>query len=222
VSLSGSSSYGPTDDFRIKPDITNKGINVLSTSNASATAYDTASGTSMAAPGVSGVLILLQEHYSNLNNNDFMLAATAKGLILHTADEAGPNDGPDHMFGWGLINARRAAEVLSGNAISSIVEERTLTNGQTYTRDVFSVGNQPLMVSISWTDRPGNINQGTIDLSNPVLVNDLDIRVTRNGQTVMPWALNKSFGNPAAQRMDNNVDPFEKSEILNHNKVFIQ
>ncbi|MDV7389891.1 S8 family serine peptidase, partial [Arthrospira platensis SPKY1] len=108
-----------------------------------------ASGTSMAAPGVSGVLLLLQEHYSNVNNGDFMLAETAKGLILHTADEAGPSDGPDHMFGWGLINARRAAETISGNTISSIVEERTLTNGQTYTRDVFSVGNQPLMVSIS-------------------------------------------------------------------------
>ena len=215
VTLSTSSTYGPTDDFRIKPDITNKGMNVLSTSNASVTAYDTASGTSMAAPGVSGVLLLLQEHYSNVNNGDFMLAATAKGLILHTADEAGPSDGPDHMFGWGLINARRAAETISGNTVSSIVEERTLTNGQTYTRDVFSVGNQPLMVSISWTDRPGNINTGTVDQPNPVLVNDLDIRVTRNGQTVLPWGLNKSFSNVVAQRMDNNVDPFEKIEILN-------
>ncbi len=38
-----------------------------------------------------------------------MRSATVKGLILHTADEAGTTIGPDYSFGWGLINAQKSA-----------------------------------------------------------------------------------------------------------------
>ncbi len=39
-----------------------------------------------------------------------MKAATLKALAIHTADEAGPNEGPDYQFGWGLFNALSAAD----------------------------------------------------------------------------------------------------------------
>lgn len=212
VSMSGFSNYGPTDDFRIKPDISAKGVGVISTSNSNNTSYSSSNGTSMAAPGVSGVLTLLQQHHNNLHSS-YMLAATLKGIMIHTADEAGPAEGPDHMFGWGLINAKKSAEMISGKNINAIVDQNTLTNGQTFTRTVLATGNEPLVVTVIWTDRPGTINNGTIDLSTPTLVNDLDVRVTRNGVTYEPWRLTKNFASPLATRGDNNVDNVEKIEV---------
>ena len=99
VSINGSSSQGPTDDFRIKPDITGSGTLVFSTDIHSNSSYSKKTGTSMAAPNVTGSLLLLQQHYNNLNGS-FMRAATLKGLALHTADDAGDIAGPDAVFGW--------------------------------------------------------------------------------------------------------------------------
>lgn len=50
VSINSSSSEGPTDDYRIKPDITGNGTSVYSTYETSNTAYGTITGTSMASP----------------------------------------------------------------------------------------------------------------------------------------------------------------------------
>src|SRR5690606_22870175 len=141
----------------------------------------------MATPNVSGTLLLLQEHYNKLNSV-FMRAATLKGLVLHTADDAGPT-GPDAIWGWGLMNAKRAAETISYKDTHSIIEEASISTGQTLTFTVDSDGLNPLIASISWTDRPGSVNNGTLNRTTPVLVNDLDIRVTKGGTTFYPWKL---------------------------------
>src|SRR5690606_17295542 len=96
---------GPTDDLRIKPDITGNGQVIFSTYDAHDSAYGNMQGTSMSAPNVSGSLLLLQQ-YANSINGFFMKAATLKGLVLHTADDAGPT-GPDAIWGWGLMNSKR-------------------------------------------------------------------------------------------------------------------
>lgn len=219
VSMSGFSSYGPTDDFRIKPDISAKGVSVLSTTNETNNiSYASSQGTSMAAPAVSGVLLLLQQHYNNLYGTALqpnMRSATLRGLVIHTASEAGSAAGPDHRFGWGLIDAGKAAQVLSGKGTTSIIDEKTLTQGQTYTMDVVATGTEPVVVTICWTDRPGSVSPATVDFSSPRLVNDLDLRVSKDGTTYFPWALTKNFSNPVAIKADNNVDNVEKIEINN-------
>lgn len=216
VTMSGFSNYGPTDDFRIKPDISAKGVRVYSAINTGVREYDFLDGTSMAAPAVTGALTLLQEHYSNLTNQNFMLSATLRGLVAHSADEAGSNPGPDHMFGWGLINVERAANIISAKSTPSIVfQERTLTQGNSYTFNVYATGDEPLVATISWTDQPGIANSGQIDLSTPVLRNDLDIRITKDEDTYLPWKLTNNFLNPVAVKGDNNVDNLEKIEINN-------
>jgi len=63
VIMSRFSNWGPTDDNRIKPDISDKGVQVLSTVETSPTAYAYLDGTSMASPGVTGALLLIQQQF---------------------------------------------------------------------------------------------------------------------------------------------------------------
>lgn len=209
VTRNAGSSEGPTDDYRIKPDIMGNGTSLYSTLETSNSAYGNLTGTSMASPNVAGTLLLLQEHYVNLHGN-FMRAATLKGLALHTADDVAPT-GPDAQTGWGLMNSKKAAETLTTAAASSgsaIVEELTLAQGQTYQITVQANGIEPLMASISWTDLAGTINGGT-NSNTPALVNDLDIRLS-NGATYTPWRLNAVNSNTKG---DNTVDPYERIDI---------
>lgn len=64
-----------------------------------------------------------------------MRAATVKGLALHTADEAGPDPGPDYMFGWGLMNTKRAAFQITDDQGQNSIDERVLADGDTYIRE---------------------------------------------------------------------------------------
>jgi len=208
VTINNGSSEGPTDDFRIKPDITGNGTGVYSAFASSDTAYNSITGTSMASPNVAGSLLLLQQHYNNTNGS-FMRGATLKGLALHTADDTGVS-GPDAVYGWGLMNTKRAAETITSLGSSeSRIEELTLTSGQSYTITVDSDGVSPLLASISWTDRAGTAVT-TVNSTTPVLVNDLDIRVTRGGTTYFPYELTGAL---SSAQQDNNVDPYERVDI---------
>jgi len=210
VSINYSSSEGPTDDYRIKPDITGNGTGVYSTYDGSDSDYNSITGTSMASPNVAGSLLLLQEHANNVFGN-YVRAATLKGLALHTADDAGIT-GPDAIWGWGLMNTKRAAEVITAAGDASKIEELTLNSGQSYSITVDSDGTSPLLASISWTDQGGTANTGTTNDNTPVLVNDLDIRVTKNSTTYSPYRLTGVNSN---SKGDNNVDPYERVDINN-------
>jgi len=95
-----------------------------------------------------------------------------------------------------------------------IMEENTLTQGQTYSVNVYAVGGAvPLKATLAWTDRPGASNNGTVDSPAAKLVNNLDIRITKNDQTFFPWKLTPSLTNPVAVKEDNNADNIEKVEI---------
>jgi subtilisin-like proprotein convertase family protein len=217
VTINTSSSQGPTDDRRIKPDITGNGTNVESTVATTNTSIDSYTGTSMSSPNVMGTLLLVQQHYKNLTNG-FMKAATLKGLACHTADDAGAV-GPDAKFGWGLLNAKKAVETLTNNGLTAWVSEENLSQGQTYSMTVNASGGiaNPLIASISWTDLPGIANQGNQPINNdtPVLVNDLDIRITKDGAAFYPWKLELNPTVLATRAGDNNVDNVEQIKIDN-------
>jgi hypothetical protein len=217
VTMSSFSSWGPTDDGRIKPDISGMGVNVYSTSSSSNTAYTTMSGTSMASPNVTGTLVLIQQHYKNLNAGNFMRSATLRGLVCHTADEAGTAPGPDYRFGWGLLNAERAANVVSQRNVSSVIDERTLANNDTYTLNVTALNSStPLEVTIVWNDPAGTpLPNNTLNSTSPRLVNDLDVRVTYNSTTFTPWILDPANPANGATNGDNIRDNIEKIVINN-------
>jgi hypothetical protein len=206
VNRNTGSSEGPTDDYRIKPDIMGNGTSLYSSLETSNSAYGNLTGTSMSAPNVTGTLLLLQEHYFNINAA-FMRAATLKGLALHTADDTAAI-GPDAETGWGLLNAKFAAETITANPVSAVISELTISQGQTYQVTIQSDGVNPLKASISWNDPAGAINGGT-NSSTPALVNDLDLRLN-NGSSFTPWRLTGVNSNGTG---DNTVDPYERVDI---------
>ncbi len=226
VRMSSFSSWGPTNDGRIKPDIVGDGVYVLSSVNYNDSSYDYYNGTSQAAPSITGSLFLLQEYYSRLHSGSFMRAATLKGLAIHTANEAGTSPGPDYQFGWGVLNNQLAAEAIkvanaTKNSTTSkhIIEENVLTNAQTYSQTFTASVSGTVKATISWTDPAGSVV--TVDSKHkpvPELVNDLDLRIIKNGVTYFPWVLNPYIPVAGATKGDNNLDNVEQVFINNVNK----
>ncbi|TSD67861.1 S8 family serine peptidase [Inquilinus sp. KBS0705] len=215
VAISYFSSWGPTDDGRIKPDIVGDGEDVLSTGVSSTSSYITLSGTSMAAPNITGSLYLLQEYYAQKNNGNFMRAATLKALACHTAFDAG-NVGPDYIYGWGLLDMKKAAQAITDDTKKSLISENTLQQGSNKTFTFTASGNGPLAISIAWTDPEGTpTTTGVINSRTPKLVNDLDIRVTDGSSTFRPWVLNPDKPSVAATTGDNIRDNMEQVYIAN-------
>jgi hypothetical protein len=213
VVMSSFSGWGPTDDGRIKPDIVGNGIRLYSTGDAYDSFYYTSSGTSMATPNVAGTLTLLQELYQRTHDGRSMRSSTLKALALHTADAAGDYDGPDYRFGWGLLNAQRAAALISRDRASTLIDEVTLAEAQSYTRMIRLAPDalEPIRVTIAWTDPPGTSPAPSLDPTDRMLVNDLDLKITKDGVTYYPWTLDGANPSaPAAQDKKNWVDNVEQ------------
>ena len=212
INITYFSSWGPTDDGRVKPDLVGNGLNVLSAGSASSTNYITLSGTSQATPNITGSLYLLQE-YEHQQTGHFMRAATLKGLACHTAFDAG-NVGPDYIYGWGLLDMKRAAQAITDNGTKSLLKENILNQGGTQTINVVASGNGALSATISWTDPEGTITpDGVINDRTPKLVNDLDIRISDGTTTFKPWVLDPDHPSVAATTGDNKRDNVEQVYI---------
>jgi hypothetical protein len=214
ATLSGFSSWGPTDDGRIKPDVVTDGVSVLSSISTGDNDYASYSGTSMSSPAAAGSLFLLQEYYSKLNAGAFMRSATLKGIIIHTADEGG-NVGPDYQFGWGVVNMEKAAAVITANTTSKSIYENNLANGTSFPIAVVATGKGPLTVTICWTDPKGTVETASLLNNNAKkLVNDLDLRIKHGATTTyMPYVLNPAAPTALATTGDNIIDNVEKIVI---------
>lgn len=180
--ISNSSSRGPSEDGRIKPDICAVGSSVYSTTDPNN--YELKSGTSMACPGVAGTLAQLYHAYKDLNGGTNPNSGLMKATILNTADDLG-NVGPDYIYGWGRINARRAYNLISNNQYIG----GSATQGATNNHSVnVPAGTDQLKIMLYWLDVEGSAGAA------PALVNDLDLIVTDPAVTAHnPYILDNSF-----------------------------
>ena len=214
VIMSSFSNYGPTDDGRIKPDISAKGVNVSSCISTNDTAYSSYNGTSMATPAVTGLIVLLQKHFNNVSGA-YMKAATVRGLLCHSAREAGSYEGPDYEFGWGLADGLAAANIISNKGVTSVIEENTLNQSQTFTKKITLTTPQKLEATICWTDPTSSIDSnGVEDKRTSKLVNNLDLKIIKDNVIYYPWKMDYTDPTLGATRAtDNNIDNIEKVQI---------
>ncbi len=223
------SSLGPCDDGRIKPDIVANGVNLFSSvapvaSGAppvvSNTSYDTYSGTSMATPNAMGSTALLVQLYAREFSGQRMRASMLKALLIETADDIG-NPGPDYTYGWGLLNVKKAADLILAHKVSLAAPKMiggTITSAnKTFTHTFTWDGVSPIRATLCWTD-PAGAAQTAADSRTPNLKNNLDAKITApNGTTiyqpyVMPFVgtwTTASMALPATVGK-NNVDNVEQ------------
>ncbi|TAK67375.1 MAG: T9SS type A sorting domain-containing protein [Bacteroidetes bacterium] len=216
------SSWGPTDDGRIKPDIVANGYrlysttahnnNLLNNDGAEGNYYTFASGTSMASPTVTGSLGLLQQLQKKLNGTAKLWSSTWKALLIHSANEAGLNTGPDYEYGWGLMNTKNAAQIMRAHKNAPpYMFERKLSQGGTIKLGYLRFAGSKVKATMCWTDPAGTPPAATLDPTNIMLVNDLDMRIKEGLTTTQPWVLNPSSPSSAATTGDNIRDNVEQA-----------
>ena len=212
------SSWGPTDDGRIKPDLCGNGWAVYSCVAGSDTSYETYYGTSMASPNVCGSLALLQDYYKDRHQGIPMKAATLKALAIHTARETGAAPGPDYGYGWGLLDAYAAYQEIKLDLedTKGFIEEYTLNDGVPIDLYYQCDGTaSELKVTVCWTDPPGTSPAPALDPGDLMLVNDLDLRVDRDGVIHEPWVLDPMDPASPPSKGDNFRDNVEQVQIAN-------
>jgi hypothetical protein len=226
IILNNYSACGPTDDGRIKPDVVAPGDYVRS---ASVNRFDltqndyyvTTYGTSNSSPFAAGSGLLLQEHYANENAGAYMPASTLKALLIHSAVEVGPTVGPDYRTGYGLVDTKGAADIISTNSLAAPkIIESLLMNNEVKSYSIQTGSIQPLKVTIVWNDPPGEATPEAVNFDNSAkkLVNDLDIYIQDNlGNLYYPYVLNPMNPTAAATKAVNSVDNVEQIFIENPN-----
>ena len=177
------SSWGPTDDGRIKPELCAPGVNITSTSMDNT--YYSISGTSMATPVVSGsIALLLEQWHRMLPDAPAPLPETVKALLIASANDVG-SPGPDFEFGYGILDIQKAIDFLLHLGFI----EGELAVGETFVQE-FDVPDTvaELNIALAWSDVPGEYNVTT------ALVNQLDFwLLSPSLQTYRPWILAPEF-----------------------------
>ena len=206
------SSWGPTDDGRLKPDISAPGCQDRGdggvTSTSSFGGYTVKCGTSMAAPTVTGIsALILQQYRATFPELNDPMNATLKALLANTAVDRG-NVGPDYKYGYGSVRAVPAIDtVLNENLVESEVAQ-----GATY-KGIILVGSgeSELKVTMAWDDAPAASN-----VTNS-LVNDLDLKIIdSDGMVYLPWTLDPSNPNGSAvQTVEDHLNNIEQVAIQN-------
>ncbi|WP_439558401.1 S8 family serine peptidase, partial [Dyadobacter sp.] len=175
--ISNGSSRGPVRDGRIKPEIMAQGSSVMSTIPVNL--YGNGSGTSMSSPAVAGGLVLLTERYRQLHGDQNPKNALLKALVCNGAADKG-NEGPDYRYGFGWLNLLRSLKMLESESYRN--DSLAHNAVKDFTIQV-PANTAQLKVMLYWNDPAANV------LSSQNLINDLDLKVVKEGTVTLPRLL---------------------------------
>ncbi len=211
-SMTSFSTWGPTDDGRMKPDFSAPGCQSNGdqgvTSAQVGSGYTALCGTSMACPTVAGMTALLLQDFRALYPlADDPRNSTLKAIYATTAmDRSRP--GPDYEYGYGSVRIVPALDLVRDGRFDEF--EASQDQIQTFTVTI-PEGQTRFAATIAWDDVPGTA------LVNPALVNNLDIIVEGpTGSLFHPWTLNPAVPTENAARTGPNTrDNIEQVQIDN-------
>ncbi len=210
-------SYGPTKDYRLKPDIVAPGCRSLSddplltwqiTSTDMGSSYSAHCGTSQSTPAAAGATALLVQKWRQTHGPTTPLPHTVKAILVHTATDLG-NPGPDYRFGWGALNAQFAVDLVKDDhdhPLNPLIHVDSVNTGisppnlpKKFTFTYF--GNDDVKATLAWDDPPAAA------LASPTLKNDLDLLLTDpNGKEYKPFILDPLHPEKNATRGNDNIN----------------
>ncbi len=218
--MSDFSSWGPSPDLEIKPEITAHGGMILS--SVPGQAYDRISGTSMACPNVSGLVAILRqyvrENFPAISDNNVEIAAVVNRLLMSTADIVINKNGLPYAVrkqGAGLANLTSAiatdAYILTkSRKDGSVMDKSKIELGDdpekkgvyTLNFSVYNFGSSSLSYDISAivmtegiSDTKTNDGKYTVDEQGYLLENGTTVEITNvSGGTLTGANLTVSAG----------------------------
>jgi subtilisin-like proprotein convertase family protein len=194
------SSRGPTQDGRMKPDVVAPGTHITGASPQHAgytgtgvcdpafggsAFYSLVSGTSQAAPHVSGAAALLRDWYVRSVDPQPPSPAMTKAMLVNTAtDIDGGDSGKDSQIptvpntdeGWGRVDVGAALDATQREYVDQDTVLDATGQSALHSYSVADMG-KPVRVTLAWTDPPPATVTGN------AFVNDLDLEVNAGGRT---------------------------------------
>lgn len=175
--LWSSSSRGPTGDLRWKPNLVAPGVQIESAEAGTTSGYIRKTGTSMAAPHVTGIAAQLLDRHAFLRYKPAVLSALmmAGSITKDSAVLSAPStSGTHHLntYGTGRIDAYKAS---GGNSQTAVYFWGFNQNENGYTAVDFPVNANATQVTVvmHYKERPA------LPGASQALVNDLDMWIDR-------------------------------------------
>lgn len=169
-----SSSRGPTGDGRWKPNVTAPGVSIYSVQANTTTGYTSKTGTSMAAPHVTGVAAQLCDHYSFLRYNPPTLAAVLMAGAMTNNNTTLSTPSASHLdnYGTGRVDSYRSNYGTSNQALYFWGWTQG-ASGYTYVDVPISAGATRIKAVMTYTEPAASSG------ASSAVINDLDMWIDR-------------------------------------------
>ncbi len=185
--MSDFSSWGPTPDLQIKPEITAHGGSIYSA--VPGQSYDYQSGTSMATPNMSGVVALLRQYvkvnHPDKANDPVAVTAFVNQLLMSTADIVYNTNGLPYSVrkqGAGLANLTNSA------ATTAYIQTYDRLTGEVMDKSKIELGDDPTKTGV-YTLKFAVNNFGSTklvyDVSAVVMTEGVSDTKTTDGKTTV-------------------------------------
>lgn len=155
--MAGFSARGPSAcDAGLYPQVSAPGVNIrtadLTFNGVIEQAYATVSGTSYAASHVAGVMALLKSAFADATLEQL------ESALAQSAQDAGIA-GPDHDYGWGVVNALAAYQSLAASNSAPVAMDDYAATVRTRTVRINLLAND--------SDADGTLDPATIHIVTP-------------------------------------------------------
>ncbi|KAI0847159.1 subtilisin-like protein [Daldinia vernicosa] len=192
---SRSSSWGPTQEVQVKPQVTTPGGDILSTYPLALGGYAVLSGTSMATPLLAAIFALISEARGTRDPQVLrsLVSATAKPKVWFDGETAHNNIlAPVAQQGAGIVQAWDAAHTytifnessISFNDSDHFVGERTFTIQNTASEDVtYVLGHAKALTTYTFADNSGPVLKST-SFPNPTADDWAEVKFASDEITV--------------------------------------